>query len=591
MDYIIYLIGFFLFLLIIIYGTCISTLLKIRMRHVDSKLSEREDEPPYLKEVYAPYENELSGLGFAFSHCFLVDTPWINKNSKKFISVFVNHEKRSYATLSTSNQPEVINTCNVEFITYFPDGHQLSTVNGISHTIIGSLPRVTMQDPYTESLEKQWQTHTEALVTLTHHQQPVLRSTPLEFISSYTQSINDYMDSLKAEGWIKETENNHYQLTIIAALRSAFKLLNGEKKLQILRKNKQTLLSKKGESLPLPVEVEVEGYNHMSHTSKGPGLGNAGKLFFLLITLALFAISFGFSFSLTSLLIVIAVISLHELGHFFGMYIFKYKDLKVFFLPFLGAATIGSGKDAKPYQKVIVYILGPLPGILLGLLLLSYYGMSNPLVNEITFMLLVINYLNLLPIMPLDGGQLFNLFFSRVPLVQNIFQVLCGFVLMAASTLLQNDPILFILGIFLIIGSVFQVSNMRILSHLRKKIRDETLDTQESSLLPEIFRLLRKKPYLQMTFAKKYQTVKYLLENSAITFPSIKLVITTACVYVFIFILPIIVVCGKVYVIARNNPLGVLPPLTINEPLTEENANLMKVMENSDENILSIKKE
>jgi hypothetical protein len=573
-QYSLYLFGFLILIFIIIFGICLNTLLKIRLKKVNTEYRKQEDLPSYLKDLFAHYEKELSHLGFEFLQCFLVDVPFVTQNPKKWMFVYVNHAEISYATLSTSNQPEPSNPCNVEFITHFEDGHKLSTVNGIAHTIIGSIPNMTMQDPYTESLEHQWQVHQQTLAKLKQQKIPVLH-TSLEFVSIYGKVINEYIESLENRAWIQKDDGGYYHLRIFPALRTTLKIIKGENKLLDLRKKRLKAFSKSQDPAPIPVEIEVEGYYGMSYHSKGQGLGGTGKLFILLFTLALFGLSFGFSLSFKTLIIITVVISLHELGHLLGMHLFKYKDVKIFFLPFLGAATIGSQKDAKPYQKVIVFLLGPLPGIFLGLCLGFYYGLHIEWIRELVLMLLVINYLNLLPIMPLDRGQLFNLFFSRFPLLQIGFQIICGISLLLASGLLKNDPVLFMVGIFLIVGSISQSANMGILSKLRKKIKTESLEHSEKVILPEIFHLLKKKPFIQMSFAKKYQTAKYILENAAISFPSIRLIIVTLLVYLLIFTLPVTLVFAKAFLGIKNQIISHLNPIVMDEPFYREGKKIL----------------
>src|SRR5260221_4603630 len=99
------------------------------------------------------------------------------------------------------------------------------------------------------------------------------------------------------------------------------------------------------------------------------------------------------------------------------MLTFGYRDLKILFLPFIGAVAIGKRRNVPTYQRVIVALLGPLPGLFLGI---GLYGLlrhtpseNAPLANEFMWTLLGLNFFNLLPIMPLDGGQVLHaLFFS-----------------------------------------------------------------------------------------------------------------------------------------------------------------------------------
>ena len=48
----------------------------------------------------------------------------------------------------------------------------------------------------------------------------------------------------------------------------------------------------------------------------------------------------------------------HEAGHFLAMRRFGYKNVRLFFIPFFGAATAGVGTTAVGWQRVVVSLAG-----------------------------------------------------------------------------------------------------------------------------------------------------------------------------------------------------------------------------------------
>ena len=86
----------------------------------------------------------------------------------------------------------------------------------------------------------------------------------------------------------------------------------------------------------------------------------------LILSLVLFALSFYSSTDAAKLAILIPVLLLHELGHFAGMRLFGYRNVQMFFVPFLGAAVSGRKHAAPVWQQVVVLLLGPLPGLLVA---------------------------------------------------------------------------------------------------------------------------------------------------------------------------------------------------------------------------------
>jgi stage IV sporulation protein FB len=115
------------------------------------------------------------------------------------------------------------------------------------------------------------------------------------------------------------------------------------------------------------------------------------------------------------ILILTAIILFHEAGHYFAMRYYHYADLGIFFIPILGAFVSGSKREVSQKQNAVILMAGPLPGIILGFLLFFidkntvggwYWGDIS--VYYVSILLLVLNLLNLLPVYPLDGGQLLN---------------------------------------------------------------------------------------------------------------------------------------------------------------------------------------
>lgn len=118
--------------------------------------------------------------------------------------------------------------------------------------------------------------------------------------------------------------------------------------------------------------------------------------------------------SFKMLLMITAIVMFHELGHFFAMKLFRYKDLGIFFIPLLGAYVSGSKREVSQKESAIILLAGPLPGIILGIILYLLYE-SNPLLDiagisyyTISLSLIILNLINLIPVYPLDGGQLLN---------------------------------------------------------------------------------------------------------------------------------------------------------------------------------------
>lgn len=159
------------------------------------------------------------------------------------------------------------------------------------------------------------------------------------------------------------------------------------------------------------------------------------KTTILLVSLGMFvlgALAYEGTQFLPELGTLIVVLLLHELGHALGMLAFGYRDVSIFFIPFFGAAASGRRHGVARWKQGLVLLLGPLPGLVLGCALFSFG--ADGLLRTAALQLVVINALNLLPVAPLDGGQLFSLFlFSRHRYLELGFLVLAGVVLIAVG--------------------------------------------------------------------------------------------------------------------------------------------------------------
>ena len=167
--------------------------------------------------------------------------------------------------------------------------------------------------------------------------------------------------------------------------------------------------------------------------------------------------------SFEMLLLITAIVVFHELGHFLAMKAFRYKDLGIFFIPLLGAYVSGSKREVSQKESAIILLAGPLPGVILGVVLYLLYKYNPDLsVAGISFytvsiLLILLNIINLIPVYPLDGGQLLNrVFLNEESWVSKVFvflsaAFLCWVALFASSPpfyLLLLFPAMMLLRLF-----------------------------------------------------------------------------------------------------------------------------------------------
>ena len=153
-------------------------------------------------------------------------------------------------------------------------------------------------------------------------------------------------------------------------------------------------------------------------------------------TFFMFLLSAMGSFSILRIIILFLVLITHEMGHYYSMKIFDYRNVHLIFIPFFGAAVTGTKpENLKPWKEIVVFMAGPSPGIFLSAILFAYLTRHpDPTIFAVASLLGTINVLNLAPIAPLDGGHIFRiLVFSRFQRIELLFLLgsACFFVTLA----------------------------------------------------------------------------------------------------------------------------------------------------------------
>jgi Zn-dependent protease len=156
---------------------------------------------------------------------------------------------------------------------------------------------------------------------------------------------------------------------------------------------------------------------------------------------------------------IMIILAVHEAGHALAMWSFGYRNITVMFVPLLGALVTAKPKDIAVWKQALMLLVGPVPGFAAGAAALLYlkghpvhaWGLQW---TKIAALAAAINFLNLLPITPLDGGKLLEIaLFNRWPRARLVFIAVSCLVLLFYSYLSEN----FILIVFsgALIGSLF----------------------------------------------------------------------------------------------------------------------------------------
>ncbi len=107
-------------------------------------------------------------------------------------------------------------------------------------------------------------------------------------------------------------------------------------------------------------------------------------------------------------LLIIAAISIHEIGHVLAMRHYGIPSNGFFLIPLLGGvASHSTDFKMSARESFVVSIAGPVVGAAPCLILLPFAWMTDaPKLYEACAWIAMVNFINLLPLWPLDGGRI-----------------------------------------------------------------------------------------------------------------------------------------------------------------------------------------
>lgn len=216
---------------------------------------------------------------------------------------------------------------------------------------------------------------------------------------------------------------------------------------------------------------EVDFYPNKPDLIEHQAKGSASLTFFSLVLFVLvYLLLFGtgeFNF----LIYLIAVLLIHELGHYIMMKFFGYENVRMLFIPLMGAFVQGKKTNYSQRESFLVIMAGPLPGMVLGSVLLWYSNMYHiSWMLQLSVLFLMLNVINLLPLDPLDGGQMFKLFSrNKHELFLMIFAFISSILIISAGFLFDNYGYVLIIFGFLM---GFRVRALQKQYQMHRELRD-----------------------------------------------------------------------------------------------------------------------
>lgn len=431
----------------------ISTLVyrRLRLQAGSLRRADRAEFSDDARTALDALQPMLAALGFArVASCWGVSPVHTSPPLTCAHELYRHADGRAWALVSpsASGVPAIPGT--VEWLTPFADGSCWLGLIGQAHQVLPSPTGWQHLDTSAPDLAGAWAKYAEHLAA---HPAPVLDDADA-LIDQLNAVRAQTPERVCAQGIALPTAQGGARLTWRQSLRQAWRALRGQ-----AAATRATALPAAQARLPATPEqartrqsAETLAFELNQAVLLAAQQARMPRTTFW-VTALLFIVVGGLAYGWALALMLLGVIALHEGGHWLAMRCLGYQRPSVFFVPGLGGAATGDKADATALQKVLVYLAGPMPGLVLALAGMALLGAAWPdapgWVMQLLVVCLVVNAFNLLPLVPLDGGRVVEaLLFARWPRLRLAFVLLCVAAL-AALAWLWRDPVLGVLAMML----------------------------------------------------------------------------------------------------------------------------------------------
>lgn len=438
---------------------------------------------------------------------------------------------------------------DIALLNTFTDGSALMTVNGSAHHML-TVPRcITLADVYAPNFGVQLAAHLARRAAFS-----APRTDPAEDPGLASAMAHARLPELVSEGSAYQRGELQgqpvFSLRLLPAIKWAWRMKRG-----LGRRKKMD--SKASES-ELPPVAAPDARHAAERLAFVRGLSTLNSLraprWFRWSAFAVSALGFvalgALWWGATSALLIGAVVVVHEAGHWLAMRAARFRDVQVFFVPGMGAATSGEKHEAHPLTHLAVYLAGPMPGLILALGTIGWmlfghadaHAWWHATLVTATGAAFLINFLNLLPVMPLDGGRVVDLFvLARLPWFRFLFALASGGSLLWAG-FETGDYILRGLGFLSMVALPHQYRMAKVSRHLLKQVVKGPLGAEDFSVAAaRLFDFLSQPAYKKWTFEAKLGVGHYILPRFLGRLPNVKESLLGILIYLACCIGPLIV--------------------------------------------------
>jgi Zn-dependent protease len=449
------------------YGLTVILLTRSRFEYMSGSVVPADQVPEYLRDLFKIAALDLERFGFR-DCSYIKYSPFQRIHpAERWMQVLVDPSGTHFATIELRYPTTTVDPFSIMFYTWCKDGHLLLTVDRLAYSILEPIPNTTLGDTRIRNLDRQWDYHQQQFADIGEHRD----ASNLDingFSDRYFAHFANYVDQLIATKiFIPVEDSSHYRRPLSKAFEYAYRLIYHRPKPQPL-----------AQPINLPPEVTIDNALMLEQSQTSTSSRRSKFGFFGISAIAFYvAIIPYMGWELGTQLAII--ILLHELGHLLAMQLFGYRNTSMLFIPFFGGVAMGKNEQATLSQKFWVLILGPLPGILLGIIMLSTSNINSSWFWSKGFGLWMvgINLLNLLPIYPLDGGKIVSLLLQPYPYLGVGFKIICT--IFSIGWGLSGSQIFLFIGIAIALSLPVDLRTARAISKLKKQPGSEALAKDE----------------------------------------------------------------------------------------------------------------
>ena len=368
--------------------------------------------------------------------------------------------------------PESGRCVTATWITLLQDGSSLVTGNQGRSPDAEDL-RMVIEDCPESSLEQVHQRHQQRLVALGRPEMLGSCGSLEQLAQVYTANYQALRSALRLRRWSVGTNDPALdRITLIGAFSMVKRSIKACGRRGTMRGEVGPTTE---DALAMRVEADYQCVRHVARAPQ-PAPGVPWPLLILIaITAVVSILGMALLWNTQVAIIIFVVLLLHEAGHALVMRMVGHAAVHIFFVPFLGALTIGRFAPATVRQRLLILLAGPVSGLLIAIVVLqipAHHGIVPwPIVG---YAFLVLNALNLLPIVPLDGGRLFETLTRPESKLRLILLCVSGVGLIALATYLR-DPVVGALAVL----SILFLPQQSLIYRFRLALSRQNLDRQD----------------------------------------------------------------------------------------------------------------